>query len=102
MGPTEAVPKYPVDHRRVITLNQGARASDITALARNQSPGMMAGKLGLAAERAGVEKAWKEDDRFALMLVRSSSGWPSPPGYLAATGSSTYAPNAPRTNEPSG
>jgi hypothetical protein len=24
----------------------------ITALARNQSPGMMAGKLGLAAERA--------------------------------------------------
>jgi hypothetical protein len=28
----------------------------ITALARNQSPGMMAGKLGLAAERARVEQ----------------------------------------------
>ena len=39
----------------------------ITALARNQSPGVMAGKLGLAAERARVEKAWKEDGQFALM-----------------------------------
>ena len=39
----------------------------ITALARNQSPGMMAGKPGLAAERARVEKVWKEDGRFALM-----------------------------------
>jgi hypothetical protein len=39
----------------------------ITTLARNQSPGMMAGKLGLAAELALVEKAWKEDGQFALM-----------------------------------
>lgn len=39
----------------------------ITALARNQSPGMMAGKLGLAAERARVEQARREDGQFALM-----------------------------------
>jgi hypothetical protein len=39
----------------------------ITTLARNQSPGMMAGKLGLPAELALVEKAWKEDSQFALM-----------------------------------
>jgi len=39
----------------------------ITALARNQSPGMMAGKLGLAAERARVEQVWREDGQFALM-----------------------------------
>jgi hypothetical protein len=39
----------------------------ITALARNQSPGMMAGKLGLRAELALVEKIWKEDGQFALM-----------------------------------
>ena len=39
----------------------------ITTLARNQSPGMMAGKLGLPAELALVEKAWKDDDQFALM-----------------------------------
>ena len=28
---------------------------------------MMAGKLGLPAELALVEKVWKEDDQFALM-----------------------------------
>jgi hypothetical protein len=39
----------------------------ITTLARNQSPGMMAGKLGLPAELALVEKSWKEDNQFALM-----------------------------------
>jgi hypothetical protein len=39
----------------------------ITTLARNQSPGMMAGKPGLAAELALTEKVWKEDDQFALM-----------------------------------
>jgi hypothetical protein len=39
----------------------------ITTLARNQSPGMMAGKLGLPAELALVEKVWKEDGQFALM-----------------------------------
>jgi len=39
----------------------------ITALARNQSPGMMAGKLGLAAERARVEQARREYGQFALM-----------------------------------
>ena len=39
----------------------------ITALARNQWPGLMAGKLGLAAERARVEQVLREDGQFALM-----------------------------------
>ena len=39
----------------------------ITTLARNQSPGTMAQKVGLPAELAVVERAWKEDDQFALM-----------------------------------
>lgn len=39
----------------------------ITTLARNQSPGMMAGKLGLPAELALVKKVWKEDGQFALV-----------------------------------
>ena len=39
----------------------------MTALARNQSPGMLAGKLGLAAERARVEQARGEYGQFALM-----------------------------------
>ena len=41
----------------------------ITALARNQSPGMMAGKLGFAAERARVEQARREYGQFALMYA---------------------------------
>lgn len=47
----------------------GFERQHITALARNQSPGMMAGKLGLAAERARVEQARREHGQFALMYA---------------------------------
>lgn len=39
----------------------------VLALCRNQSAGVMAGSLGLPAERARVERAWQEDGQFALM-----------------------------------
>lgn len=39
----------------------------IMALGRNQSPGVMAGRSGLAAERARMEQAWKGDGLFAIM-----------------------------------
>jgi hypothetical protein len=39
----------------------------ILALCRNQPPGVMAGKAGLAAERERVEQAWREDGQFAIL-----------------------------------
>ncbi|OEJ21492.1 hypothetical protein AS594_38755 [Streptomyces agglomeratus] len=39
----------------------------ILALCRNQSPGPMYGKAGLAAELEHLERACKEDDAFALL-----------------------------------
>ena len=39
----------------------------ITALGRNQSPGVIAGKDGLPAELAHVEQVRKEDGQFAIM-----------------------------------
>lgn len=39
----------------------------ILALCRNESPGVMAGKAGLAAERERVDQAWRDDGRFAIM-----------------------------------
>ena len=39
----------------------------ILALCRNEPPGVMAGKAGLAAERARVDQAWKEDGKFAIL-----------------------------------
>ena len=45
----------------------GSSGSTSPTLARNQSPGMMAGKAGAPAELALVEKAWREDGQFALM-----------------------------------
>ncbi|WP_319595627.1 hypothetical protein [Streptomyces sp. ID05-04B] len=39
----------------------------ILALCRNQSPGLMHGKVGLQAEREHVERAFKEDGAFALL-----------------------------------
>ena len=45
----------------------GFERQHIVALSRNQAPGVMAGKKGLAAELARVEQAWQEDGRFAIM-----------------------------------
>jgi len=45
----------------------GFDRSHILALSRNQSPGVMAGKKGLARERETVEQAYTQDGRFALM-----------------------------------
>lgn len=39
----------------------------ILALCRNQSPGVMAGKDGLAAELDRVQRSWREDGQFALL-----------------------------------
>jgi hypothetical protein len=39
----------------------------ILALCRNAPAGVMAGKVGLGAERERVERAWKEDGQFAIL-----------------------------------
>lgn len=39
----------------------------ILALCRNAPAGVMAGKLGLAAERDHVERAWKQDGQLAIL-----------------------------------
>jgi hypothetical protein len=45
----------------------GFQRKYILALSRNDPPGSMARKAGLAKEQETVEKAWREDGRFALM-----------------------------------
>jgi hypothetical protein len=45
----------------------GFKRQYILALCRNQSPGVMAGKVGLAAERARVEQIYKDDGQFAIL-----------------------------------
>lgn len=45
----------------------GFHRPSILALCRNDLPGPMYGKAGLAAERQRVEQAWKEDGAFALL-----------------------------------
>jgi hypothetical protein len=39
----------------------------IFALCRNQSPGLMAGKEGLEAERQRIDQVWREDGQFAIL-----------------------------------
>ncbi len=39
----------------------------IIARCRNQSPGLMLGKKGLATERQRVDQAWHEDGQFAIL-----------------------------------
>jgi hypothetical protein len=45
----------------------GFQRKTIIALCQNAPPGMMAGKEGLAAERARVDRAYREDGEFAIL-----------------------------------
>jgi hypothetical protein len=45
----------------------GFQRKYIPALSRNDPPGSMARKAGLAREQEYFEKAWREDGRLALM-----------------------------------
>jgi hypothetical protein len=45
----------------------GFQRKTIIALCQNDSPGMMAGKDGLAAERARVDQVYREDGQFAIL-----------------------------------
>ena len=45
----------------------GFQRGTIIALCQNASPGMMAGKEGLAAERARVDQAYREGGEFAIL-----------------------------------
>jgi hypothetical protein len=45
----------------------GFQRQHIIALCQNESPGVMAGKAGLAAERDRVERAYRDDGQFAIL-----------------------------------